>query len=332
MIISRTPFRISFFGGGTDFPQWYRQHGGAVLATTIDKYCYLSVRYLPPFFDYRYRVVYSKIETVSEISEIQHPAVRAVLQTEGIEKGLVIHHEGDLPARTGLGSSSSFSVGLIHAIRALKGQMSNKQELANAAIHLEQNVLKESVGSQDQILAAIGGLNKIVFHRDGSYEVIPVTIPQEKKQWLEKHLLLFYTGISRFSTEIAKSTIENIAAKERQLHEMHQMVDDALNILKSPSAPLSDFGHLLHETWLRKQSLSEKITTPFINEIYEVARKAGVLGGKLLGAGGGGFILLFVEPPNQARVREKLKHLVHVPFQFENQGTQIVMYHPEGYE
>ena len=329
MIISRTPFRVSFFGGGTDFPAWYHQHGGAVLATSIDKYCYLSVRRLPPFFDYTYRVVYSKIENVSHIDEIQHPAVKAVLQQEDIQGGLVIHHEGDLPARTGLGSSSAFTVGLLNALRALKGQMVEKFALAREAIRLEQEVLHEAVGSQDQISAAMGGFNLIYFQRDGSFDIKPVIIAQERRQWLEKHMMLFFTGISRYSTEIAVNTIKNLAQNEAELHKMRSLVDDALHILNTPSCPIAEFGQLLHETWMRKRALSAQISTPFIDEIYEAARDAGAIGGKLLGAGGGGFVLLFVEPPNQAAVRERLRHLVYVPIRFETEGSRIVLYNPE---
>lgn len=329
MIISRTPFRVSFFGGGTDFPAWYRQHGGAVLATSIDKYCYLSVRRLPPFFDYRYRVVYSLIENVSEIGQIQHPAVRAVLQQENIQEGLVIHHEGDLPARTGLGSSSAFTVGLIHALRALKGQMVEKSVLTREAIRIEQEVLQEAVGSQDQISAGLGGFNLIRFHTDGSFEVRPVLISQERRQWLEQHLMLFFTGISRYSSTIAEQTIKRLADKEAELHRMRALVDEALAIVAAPSRPIAEFGQLLHESWLCKRSLSDGISTPLVDEIYTAARAAGAIGGKLLGAGGGGFVLLFVEPPNQAAVREKLKHLVHVPIHFENEGSRIVLYNPE---
>lgn len=329
MIISRTPFRVSFFGGGTDFPAWSRQHGGAVLATSIDKYCYLSVRRLPPFFDYRYRVVYSLIENVSEIEQIQHPAVRAVLQAENIQAGLVIHHEGDLPARTGLGSSSAFTVGLIHALRALKGQMVEKSVLTREAIRIEQEVLQEAVGSQDQISAGLGGFNLIQFHTDGSFEVRPVLISPERRQWLEQHLMLFFTGISRYSSTIAEQTIKRLADKEAELHRMRALVDEALAIVTAPSRPIAEFGQLLHESWMCKRSLSDGISTPLVDEIYAAARDAGAIGGKLLGAGGGGFVLLFVEPPNQAAVREKLRHLVHVPIHFENEGSRIVLYDPE---
>lgn len=330
MIISRTPFRISFFGGGTDYPTWYRDHGGVVLATTIDKYCYITCRHLPPFFDHKHRIVYSRIENVRKLDEIEHPAVRAVLQWMDEPAGLEIHHDGDLPARSGLGSSSSFTVGLINALSALRGQYISKEELASKAIYVEQHVIKENVGSQDQISAAFGGFNRIEFLRDHSFRVDPIILPRERKQELEDHLMLCFTGFARIASEVAKSKIDNLKSREKQLRRMSDMVAEAIAILQSPDAPITEFGELLHEAWTNKRALSDKVSTPAVDEIYAVAREAGAIGGKLLGAGGGGFMLLFASPDKQGRIRDKLRNLVHVPFAFENTGSRIVLYQPNG--
>lgn len=330
MIITRTPFRISFFGGGTDYPPWFREHGGAVLATTINKYAYISLRELPPFFAHRFRVVYSKVEAVKEIAEIEHPAVRAILDWGEVDRGMEIHYDGDLPARSGLGSSSSFSVGLIKALRAFRGRLISKDELAEKAIYLEQEVMGEPVGSQDQVSAAYGGFNQIHFHTDGRFSVTPIVIDRDKQAWLESHLMLFFSGISRYSSEIAQKKIESLAERSQQLHEMRAMVDEAIDILNSNSRPLHDFGKLLHEGWMRKRSISSAVSNSTIDEIYQAARDAGAIGGKLMGAGGGGFLVFFVEPPNQARVKERLRTLIHVPFSFESGGSQVVLYQPNG--
>lgn len=328
MIISRTPYRISFFGGGTDYPDWYKENGGTVLATTIDKYCYLSCRYLPPFFEHKYRIVYSKIESVKQVSEIVHPAVKAVLNHMKIEEGLEIHHDGDIPARTGIGSSSSFVVGLLHTIHALKGNMPTKKQLALEAIHVERDILKEEGGIQDQIHAAVGGFNKITINQEGEFRVTPMTLQKEKLQSLQSHLILFFTGFSRNSFEISKSQVENIPQKTRELTVMQQMVDEAVSILNGHDS-IIEFGKLLHEAWELKRSLSKKISTSRIDEIYETSRETGAIGGKLLGAGGGGFILLFVKPEDQPSVKERFKKLLRVPFRFETQGSQIVVYEPD---
>src|SRR5688572_18265214 len=327
MIISRTPFRISFFGGGTDYPDWFRERGGAVLATTIDKYCYISVRVLPPFFAHRYRLVYSVVENVASVADIQHPAVRAVLQTNGFQKvGLEIHHDGDLPARSGLGSSSSFTVGLINALEALEGRLISKEELARDAIHIEQCVLKEPVGSQDQISAAFGGFNRIEFLRDGSFDLRPIILPPERNAELQSHLMLFFSGISRFSSDVARTKIENLQKRAGELTAMQMMVDQAISILRDPRAPIEQFGRMLHESWMLKRSLSDRVSTDVIDNIYETARRAGAIGGKVLGAGGGGFVLFFVPPDRQACVKDALKDLINVPFKFENSGSRIVLY------
>lgn len=330
MIITRTPFRISFFGGGTDYPGWFREHGGAVLATTIDKYCYITCRRLPPFFNHKHRIVYSNIENVKNNGEIQHPAVKAIFEWSNIQQGLEIHHDGDLPARSGLGSSSSFSVGLINALNAIDGKMIDSQKLAADAIHVEQNVIKENVGSQDQISAAYGGFNKIEFNRNESFNVIPLIAPVDRIRLLNDHLMLFFTGISRIASEVAKSKIDNLSTRVSELNKMRQMVDESIQILTNDTQSIESFGELLDTSWRYKRSLSDKVSTPEIDELYQSALNAGAIGGKLLGAGGGGFLLLFVRPQDQEKVRNKLKELVHVPFKFENSGSKVVLYQPNG--
>lgn len=330
MIITRTPFRISFFGGGTDYPGWYQEHGGEVLATTIDKYCYISCRYLPPFFEHKHRIVYSQIENVQHLEEIKHPAVRAVLGWAGCKKGLEIHHDGDLPARSGLGSSSSFTVGLIHALAALDGKYVTKEGLAKSAIHIEQNIIKESVGSQDQISAAFGGFNRIEFRPNNTFQVSPIILARDRLHELQSHLMLCFTGFSRIASEIARSKIENFKSREVELRRMGEMVDEAIQILQNTNSPISEFGKLLHQSWLYKRRLSDLVSTPKIDAIYEEAMSAGATGGKILGAGGGGFLLLFVKPNSQSQVRDRLKHLIHVPFEFEDSGSRVVLYQPNG--
>ncbi|MFA5142568.1 MAG: kinase [Candidatus Omnitrophota bacterium] len=329
MIISRTPFRISFFGGGTDYPAWYREKNGAVLATTINKYCYISCRYLPPFFAHKSRIIYSKMEQVRRVSEIQHPSVRACLTLMRIRDGVEIHHDGDLPARTGLGSSSTFTVGLLNSLAGLKGNIISKMDLAKKAIHVEQDMLKENVGSQDQISAAYGGFNLIEFSGDHKFKIHPVTINHKRLNLLQDHLLLFFTGISRYASEIAREQIKRIPDNKSELGEIFDMVHEAVDIVKG-NAGLSRFGRLLNESWQIKKRLSKLITTPEIDDIYYSAIKAGAIGGKLLGAGGGGFILFFAEPGAHPRIRERLKHLLNVPFKFENFGSQIIFYDPTG--
>ena len=328
MIISRTPFRISFFGGGTDYPVWYRDHGGAVLATTIDKYCYLTCRSLPPFFEHTSRLVYAKVETVRSNDQIEHPAVRGVLRHLGITDGLEIHHDGDLPARTGLGSSSAFTVGFLHALYGLKGRMPTKMQLAKDAIHVEQDVLKESVGSQDQIITAFGGFNRIDFPTDHHFQVSPVIVDEERRARLQDHLMLFFTGFSRTASEIAREQIQATPKKTEELRLMQQMVDEAIRILQGDDE-LEAFGRLLHEAWQVKRSLTSRISTPQIDALYATARAAGAIGGKLLGAGGGGFLLLFIRPEEQDRVQEALREVLHVPFRFETGGSRIIFYESE---
>ena len=327
MIISRTPFRVSFFGGGTDYPTWFRDHGGKVLTSTINRYCYITARYLPPFFDQRNRIVWSKIETVDTTEEIEHPAVRAGLQFLDFREGVEIHHVGDLPARSGLGSSSAFTVGLLHALYALKGEMANKPQLADDAIYVEQQMLNEAVGIQDQIEVAYGGINLIEIQTNGKYQVSPVILSNDRICEFENHLMLFFTGISRFASEIAQLQIKAIPDKTKELRAMGVMVDEALRVLVGRGG-LDDFGRLLHESWLLKRSLTAKISNQTVDEVYEAARRAGAIGGKLLGAGGGGFMLFFVPPARQPRVREALRKLLEIPFNFEHAGTQIIFCDP----
>ncbi len=332
MIISKTPFRISFFGGGTDYPAWFKEHGGQVLVTAIDKYCYISCRVLPPFFEHKHRIVYSKIENAKDIDDIGHPAVRAVLQTFNVEHGLEIHHDGDLPARSGLGSSSAFTVGLINAMHALRGEYRSSSQLAEEAIHIEQTVLRENVGVQDQISTAFGGFNRIKLNPNGKYEIIPCILPPDRLHTLQNHLMLFFTGVSRFSSEIVKGQLENLKNRKAELHAISQMVEEALNILLSSKMQLEEFGLLLGEAWERKRQLSDSVSNAMLDEIYNSARSAGAIGGKLLGAGGGGFFLFVVSPERQNEVRQKLAKLTEVPFGFEAEGTKIVLYNPNGFK
>jgi D-glycero-alpha-D-manno-heptose-7-phosphate kinase len=325
MIITRTPFRISFFGGGTDFPAWYRENGGIVLSTTIDKYCHISCRFLPPFFSHKHRIVYSKSELVNDIDEIQHPAVRETLRYMNVRQGLELHYDGDLPARSGIGSSSAFTVGLLHALYGLSGKIVSKKRLALESIHIEQKMLKENVGSQDQVAVAFGGLNKIVFKGDHDIEVLPITISGQRLQDLQNHLLLFFTGLTRYATDIEEDKIKNFSDKKTEMDRLSMMVDSAIDILNS-DGDFDDFGKMLHESWLIKKSLSTLVSTGHIDSIYDTALKNGAIGGKLLGAGGGGFLLLYVRPEQRAEVKQKLGHLLNVPFQFDSLGSQIVYY------
>ena len=329
MIITRTPFRVSFFGGGTDFPIWYRQHGGAVLTTTIDKYCYISCRKLPPFFEHKHRIIYSQMESVRDTSEIKHPSVKAVLQHLNVKEGLEIHHDGDLPARSGLGSSSAFTNGLLLAVKALQNEFISKEDLALKAIHVEQDLIGETVGSQDQVATAHGGFNRIDFRQDGSISVSPMIINQEKRDQLERSCLVFFTGLSRFATEIEATKMANMENKSVELMTMRQMVDEACTILQSPSRSLDEFGRLLHDNWKLKRSLSTSVSNSRIDELYNAAMAAGATGGKILGAGGGGFMLFFVPQERQKAVSEKLHDVLHVNIKFENTGSKIALYDPQ---
>jgi len=330
MIISKTPFRISFFGGGTDYPAWYREHGGSVLGATIDKHCFITCRYLPPFFDHKYRLSYRKTEHVEFLDEIEHPSIRETVRHLGLKEGLEIHHDADLPARSGLGSSSSFTVGLLKTLYALKGQMQTKMQLARDAIYIEQEMIKEYVGSQDQTHAAFGGINKISFLQNDDLLVNPITCSPEVLQRLNDSMLLFFTGFVRTASTIAEDQIKATPKLNKELSEMNSMVDSAVNILNGPVDSLNDFGLLLKENWKIKRSLTNKITNNDIDEIYNTAVRNGAIGGKLLGAGGGGFILFFAPPDRHADIIEKLKDLVYVKFSFEDQGSQIIFFQPNG--
>jgi D-glycero-alpha-D-manno-heptose-7-phosphate kinase len=329
MIITRTPLRISFFGGGTDYPVWYREHGGAVLSTTIDKCCYITCRYLPPFFEYHSRLSYSKIENVVRNDDIGHPSARACLRHLGIEDGVEIHHVADLPARTGLGTSSAFTVGLLLGLYALKNQMRDKHTLAKEAIYVEQELVREAVGAQDQVSAAYGGLNRIDFRVDESIDVTRIPLSEARLQALQEHLALYFTGFSRTASEIAEEQLRVTPQKRNELAMMRQLVDEAEQIITNPSRSLDDFGRLLHDSWKIKRTLTQKISSSSIDEIYAAGLDAGALGGKLLGAGGGGFMLFYVPPEQKRALRERLRHLLCVPFSFSTRGSQVVVYEPE---
>jgi D-glycero-alpha-D-manno-heptose-7-phosphate kinase len=329
MIITSTPLRISFFGGGTDYPVWFREHGGSVLATAIDKRCYITCRRLPPFFEYHSRVSYSKVENVTRNEAIEHPSARACLQFLGISEGVEIHHVADLPARTGLGTSSAFTVGLLLGLYGLKERMRDKHALATDAIHVEQNLLHEAVGSQDQVSAAYGGFNRINFQTDNGIEVRRVLTSQGRLSELEKHLALYFTGFSRTASEIATQQLEMTPHKKKELGAMFQLVDEAEAIIANPNCALTEFGRLLHESWKIKRTLTQKISNANIDEIYEAGLSAGALGGKLLGAGGGGFMLFFVPPEKREALRTRLQKLLCVPFRFSDRGSHVVVYEPE---
>lgn len=329
MIITRTPFRMSFFGGGTDFSGFYNEHGGAVLSTTFDKYCYVTVRHLPRFFDYKTHLTYSKEEKVNSYEEIKHPAIRNAMQWLDMHE-LRLVYDSDLPARTGLGTSSSFAVGMLEAFYALKGKYADKRKLADDAIHLERVLCNEAGGIQDQIAASFGGFNRIDFSQDG-YNVNPVIISPERKKSLNDNLMLFFTGISRFSSDIQKTTEKSMKDKTAELLKMYELVGQAEQILTDKNRDLDDFGRMLDYTWKLKRGIAEGISSDSIDDQYARAIKAGALGGKLLGAGGGGFLLFYVPREKQEDVKAALKDQLHVPFQFENEGTKVVFYQAEDY-
>ncbi|MGE4131809.1 MAG: kinase [Bdellovibrionales bacterium] len=325
MVIVQSPVRISFFGGGTDYPVWFREHGGAVLATAIDKYLYIQCRKLTPFHDHKHRIIYSKMEDVREIDEIKHPAVREVFRYMRVEEGIEMHYDSDLPARSGMGSSSSFVVGLMHALHALRGEMVDKEHLAKDAIYVEQELIKENVGCQDQIMCAYGGFNMVLFKPGGGFSVQPVPAKAERLTELHNHLMLFYTGTSRLASDIAKEQIKSTPKKASELTAMREMVDEGLKILTG-HGPITDFGRLLHESWKLKRSLTDKISNSQIDDIYETGMKNGAVGGKLLGAGGGGFVLLFVPPEHQQQVRASLSQFIQVHFGYDSLGTNIIFF------
>lgn len=294
---------------------------------TIDKYCYLTCRYLPPFFEHRLRVVYSKIENCLTVDDVQHPAVRECLRYLGVRKGVEIHHDGDLPARGGIGSSSAFTVGLLNALYALKGRMVSKQQLATEGIYIEQERLREVVGSQDQVLTAYGGLNHVIFHPTGQFEVRPLCLTKAAVKEFNQHFMLFFTRVQRTASDVAATYVGKLTQQETRLRSIADMVPAALQILNQ--ADWHQFGRLLHEYWLHKQSLGDQVSNQVVNEIYQAALSAGALGGKLIGAGGGGYLLLFAHPSQHSTIRERLKGLVHVPFRFEFSGSQIVVFDPD---
>ena len=328
MIITRTPFRMSFFGGGTDMPEFFRDNGGSVISTTFDKYCYVTARHLPPFFDYRNELVYSRIERVSDPSELEHPAVRNAMAMLDM-RDVRVTYDADLPARSGLGTSSSFAVGLLNAFHCMKGTYASKERLAREAIHLERDLCQEAGGWQDQVAAAYGGLNRIDFSGD-SFTVRPVVISNERRRELESSLLMFFTGFTRFSSEMQREN--RVADKTALLKEMLALVDEAEAALTDKARPLSDFGRLLDKTWRLKRGTGSRVSTGPIDELYARGMAAGALGGKLLGAGGGGFLVFFAEPDARESVREALSNLLYIPFEFESDGTRVVYYDPEDYD
>ena len=329
MIYTKTPFRMSFFGGGTDMKQYFEEHGGAVLSTTFDKYCYVSVRHLPRFFDYKNQLTYSKIEKVASVDELEHPLVRNAMKFLDMHE-LCISYDADLPARSGLGSSSSFAVGLLNAFHALKGQYASKEQLAKEAIYVERELCAESGGWQDQIAAAYGGMNRINFGPNG-FEVNPVIIQKERKELLNKNILMFFTGFSRFSSEIEKEKVKVIRDKTAELRELVQMVDVGESILTDRHGDLDEFGRLLHHAWQVKRGIGKGVSTDALDEIYQRAIKHGAIGGKLLGAGGGGFFIFYTPEEYRPAVKQALKDLLYVPFRFEDSGTKILYYRPEDY-
>lgn len=330
MIITKTPFRMSFFGGGTDMESFFREYGGAVLSTTFDKYCYVTVRHLPRFFDYTTELSYSKIEQVSAVEDINHPAIRNAMKLLDMHE-IRLGYEADLPARSGLGTSSSFAVGMLNAFYALKGKYADKKRLADEAIYLERVMCQEAGGWQDQIAASYGGMNRIEFNKDGTYEVIPLIIHPDRKKQLNDNLMMFFTGFTRFSSDLQKANAVGYAEKIAQLKEMLALVDDAERVLNDKHSDLDDFGRLLDHTWRLKRQTGGAITTNSIDELYEKGIKAGALGGKLLGAGGGGFLLFYVQPERKTTVKEAMKDLLYVPFEFEDGGTRVIHYTPESY-
>lgn len=330
MIITKTPFRMSFFGGGTDMESFFMENGGAVLSTTFDKYCYVNVRHLPRFFDYSTELSYAKIERVTDVNDIQHPAIREAMKMLDMHE-IRLTYEADLPARSGLGTSSSFAVGMINAFYALKGKYADKKKLADAAIYLERELCKEAGGWQDQIAASYGGFNRINFNSDG-YEVLPLIINPERKRQLNNNLMMFFTGFTRFSSDVQKANASNKADKVNQLKEMLALVDEAEKALVDKQSDLDEFGRLLDHTWRIKRKTGNTVSTNSIDELYDKGLKAGALGGKLLGAGGGGFLVFYVEPDKQEKVKKAMEDLLYIPFEFEDGGTRVIHYSPETYE
>ena len=333
MIITKTPFRMSFFGGGTDMENFFRVHGGAVLSTTFDKYCYVNVRHLPPFFDYRTELSYSKTERVTSIESIQHPAIRNAMKMLNMHE-IRLTYEADLPARSGLGTSSSFAVGMLSAFYALKGKYADKKKLADEAIYLERVLCGEAGGWQDQIAASYGGFNRINFNKDGTYDVLPIIISPERKKQLDQNLMMFFTGFTRFSSDVQKANVaspETQEAREKRLLEMLDLVDDAEDVLTNKRRDLDEFGRLLDHTWKLKRQTGSAVSTANIDALYQKGIEAGALGGKLLGAGGGGFLVFYVQPEKREALKAAMHDLLYVPFHFEDGGSRVLYYSPEDY-
>lgn len=330
MIITKTPFRMSFFGGGTDMESYFRENGGAVLSTTFDKYCYVNVRHLPRFFNYSSELSYFKTERVTSINDIEHPAIRNAMKILDIHE-IRLTYEADLPARSGLGTSSSFAVGMLNAFYALKGKYADKKKLADEAIYLERELCQEAGGWQDQIAASFGGFNRINFDADG-YEVLPIIISPERKRQLNQNLLMFFTGFTRFSSDVQKANKKSGIDRNVQLREMYSLVDEAEKILADKHINLDDFGRLLDYNWKLKRQTGSAVSTEHIDELYKKGIDAGALGGKLLGAGGGGFLVFYVQPEHQESVKWAMRDLLHIPFEFEKGGTRVIHYTPEMYE
>ena len=333
MIITKTPFRMSFFGGGTDMEDFFKTHGGAVLSTTFDKYCYVNVRHLPPFFDYRTELSYSKTERVTYIDAIQHPAIRNAMKMLDMHE-IRLTYEADLPARSGLGTSSSFAVGMLSAFYALKGKYADKKKLADEAIYLERVLCGEAGGWQDQIAASYGGFNRINFNKDGTYDVLPIIISPEREKQLDHNLMMFFTGFTRFSSDVQKANAaspETKEAKEKRLLEMLDLVDDAEDVLTNKKRDLDEFGCLLDHTWKLKRQTGSAVSTSNIDALYQRGIEAGALGGKLLGAGGGGFLVFYVQPEKREALKAAMHDLLYVPFHFEDGGSRVLYYSPEDY-
>lgn len=331
MIITKTPFRMSFFGGGTDMEDYFKMNNGAVISTTFDKYCYVNVRHLPRFFDYSTELSYSKTERVTDVNDINHPAIREAMKMLDMHE-IRLTYEADLPARSGLGTSSSFAVGMLNAFYALKGKYADKKKLADEAIYLERVLCNEAGGWQDQIAASYGGFNRINFRPDG-YEVSPIIISPERKKRLNDNLLMFFTGFTRFSSDVQKANAATSPIdKNVYLKQMYDLVDEAERVLVDQSADLDDFGRLLDTTWKLKRQTGGSVSTNSIDELYQIGIEAGALGGKLLGAGGGGFLVFYVQPDKQEAVKNAMSNLMHIPFEFENGGTRVIHFTPEAYE
>lgn len=331
MIITKTPFRMSFFGGGTDMEDYFKMNNGAVISTTFDKYCYVNVRHLPRFFDYSTELSYSKTERVTDVNDINHPAIREAMKMLDMHE-IRLTYEADLPARSGLGTSSSFAVGMLNAFYALKGKYADKKKLADEAIYLERVLCNEAGGWQDQIAASYGGFNRINFGPDG-YEVLPIIISPERKKRLNDNLLMFFTGFTRFSSDVQKANAATSPIdKNVYLKQMYDLVDEAERVLVDQSTDLDDFGRLLDTTWKLKRQTGGSVSTNSIDELYQKGIEAGALGGKLLGAGGGGFLVFYVQPDKQEAVKNAMSNLMHIPFEFENGGTRVIHFTPEAYE